>query len=46
MIKELDKQTLTRLYLEEKFSLRAIAKMYGRSYFCMRYRRKHYHEGR
>ena len=38
MIKELDKRTLTRLYVKEKFSLRAIAKMYGRSYFCIRYR--------
>lgn len=38
MKKELDKQTLTRLYVKEKLSLRAIAKMYGLSYFCIRYR--------
>ena len=38
MINELDKQTLTRLYVKEKLSLRAIAKMYGRSYFYVRYR--------
>ena len=39
---ELDKETLSRLYLKEKLSLRAIAKMYDVSYFCVQYRCKQY----
>ncbi len=38
MKKELDKETLTRLYIKEKRSLRAIAKMYGLSPTTVRYR--------
>ena len=38
MKKELDKETLTRLYIKEKRSLRAIAKMYSLSYSTVRYR--------
>ena len=40
--RKLDKETLSRLYLEEKLSLRAIAKMYDVSYFCVQYRCKQY----
>ena len=40
--RELDKETLSRLYLKEKLSLRAIAKMYDVSYFCVQYRCKQY----
>ena len=40
--RELDKETLSRLYLKEKWSLRAIAKMYDVSYFCVQYRCKQY----
>ena len=40
--RELDKETLSRLYLEEKWSLRAIAKRYDVSYFCVQYRCKQY----
>jgi transposase len=39
---ELDKETLSRLYVKEKLSLRAIAKMYDVSYFCVQYRCKQY----
>ena len=38
MVKALDKKTLTRLYVKEKLSLRAIAKMYDRSYCFARAR--------
>ena len=38
----LDKETLTRLYVKEKMSLRAIARMYGVSYFCVQYRCRQY----
>jgi DNA-binding Lrp family transcriptional regulator len=38
MKKELDKETLTRLYIKEKRSLRAIAKIYGLSPSTVRYR--------
>jgi DNA-binding CsgD family transcriptional regulator len=38
MEKELDKKTLRRLYITEKRSIRDIAKMYGCSYFAIRYR--------
>ncbi len=38
MKKELDKETLTRLYIKEKRSLRAIAKMYGLSPSTVHYR--------
>ena len=38
MINELDKKTLARLYVEEKLSLRTIAKMYDRSYIYVQYR--------
>ncbi len=40
--RELDKETLARLYLREKLSLRAIAKMYDVSYFCVQYRCRQY----
>jgi DNA-binding CsgD family transcriptional regulator len=38
MKKELDRETLTRLYIKEKRSLRAIAKMYGLAPSTVRYR--------
>ncbi len=38
MKKELDKEALTRLYIKEKRSLRAIGKMYGISDSTVRYR--------
>ena len=38
MKRELDKEALKRLYIKEKRSLRAIAKMYGLLYFNVRYR--------
>lgn len=38
----LDKETLSRLYVKEKMSLRAIARMYGVSYFCVQYRCRQY----
>jgi transposase len=40
--RKLDKETLARLYVKEKLSLRAIAKMYDVSYFCVQYRCKQY----
>ena len=42
VIDELDKETLTRLYVKEKLTLRTIAKMYDRSYFYARYRSQKY----
>ena len=40
--RKLDKETLAKLYVKEKLSLRAIAKMYGVSYFCVQYRCKQF----
>ena len=40
--KELDKETLERLYLQERMSLRSIAKLCGRSYLFVRYRKEKY----
>jgi hypothetical protein len=40
--RELDQETLSRLYVKEKLSLRAIAKIYNVSYFCVQYRCKQF----
>lgn len=39
---ELDKETLERLYIQEKMSIRSIAELYGRSYMFVRYRKEKY----
>lgn len=39
---ELDKETLERLYVQERMSLRSIAKLYGHSYPYVRYRKEKY----
>lgn len=40
--KELDKETLERLYLQERMSLRSIAKLCGRSYLFVHYWKEKY----
>jgi transposase len=40
--RELDKETLERLYIQEKMSLRSIANLYGRSYLFVHYRKQKY----
>ena len=42
MTTELDKNTFTRLYINEGMSLRKIAKMYGRSYMFAHHRKAKY----